>query len=215
MKKLLAVFALVMLSGLVSAMDYQIKNVQVLPVESYPSRVTIGAVTVAADPYPTDEKTFTAFDIKDLNSKGYNPVHIIIQNSSPEFVSLKIRNVVLVTEGGQELYTTSATLVVQDVVKAGFVSKLPKMKSHDAATSTKSGSPLLDFTGKELSNRQIEPGTVSAGFIFFYNQEPKKPFFKGAKIMIPQIIVEGSRRILGPFVIPLDPALEGSAARPR
>jgi hypothetical protein len=212
-----SLFAIVFLlaGGMATASDYQVKTVQVQPIENYPAKVTIGAVTIAADPYPTDEKSLTAFDIKDLNSKGYFPVHIIIQNSSKDFVSLKIRNVVLVTEGGQELYTTSATLVVQDVVKAGFISKLPKMQSRDQATSTKTGSPLLDFTAKELSNRQIEPGTVSAGFIFFYNPEPKKPFFKGSKVMIPQLIDEGSRKTIGPFTIPLDPALGAAGLKSR
>ncbi len=215
MKNWLIVIGLLWVAGTAAAFDYQIKTVQVMPIESYPAKISIGAVTIAADPYPTDEKSFTAFDIKDLNSKGYFPIHVIIQNSSPDFMTLKIRNVVLVTEGGQELYTTSATLVVQDVVKGGLISKLPKMKSHDQATSTKSGSPLLDFTGKELSNRSIEPGTVSAGFIFFFNAEPKKPFFKGSKLMIPQLINEGSRKTMGPFTIPLDPALETMKGKAR
>ncbi len=195
------------------ASDYQLKTVQVLPIESYPARVTIGGITIAADPYPTDERSFTAFDIKDLNSHGYFPVHVIIQNSSPNYVTLRIRNVVLVRKDGQELYTTSATIVVQDVVKAGFVSKLPKMKSHDQSTSTKTGSPLMDFTGKELANRQIEPGSVSAGFIFFYSTEPKKPLFAGSKLVIPELIDEGSRKSIGPFSIPLDPALPSAQAR--
>ena len=195
------------------ANDYQLKTVQVLPIESYPARVTIGGITIAADPYSTDERSFTAFDIKDLNSHGYFPVHVIIQNSSPNFVTLRIRNVVLVTSAGQELYTTSATIVVQDVVKAGFVSKLPKMKSHDQSTSTKTGSPLLDFTGKELVNRQIEPGSVSAGFIFFYSPEPKKPFFTGSRLVIPALMDEGTRKVIGPFSIPLDPALPAAQAR--
>ncbi len=193
--------------------DYQLKTVQVLPIDSYPARVTIGGITIAADPYPTDEKSFTAFDIKDLNSKGYFPVHVIIQNASPNFVTLRIRNVVLVTNAGQEFYTTSATIVVQDVVKAGFVSKLPKMKSHDQSTSTKAGSPLLDFTGKELVNRQIEPGSVSSGFIFFYSPEPKKPLFSGSKLVIPNLIDEGTRKSIGPFSIPLDPALPAAQVR--
>ncbi len=207
MKSLLNCLALLAVVTSTLAADYQMKSVAVLPVESYPSRVTISGITIAADPYPTDEKSFTAFDIKDLNTKGYFPVHVIIQNSSPNFVSIRTRNVVLVTTGGQELYTTSATIVVQDVVKAGFVSKLPKMKSHDASTSTRTGSPLVDFTGKELTNRQIEPGSVTDGFIFFYNAEPKKPFFNGAKLLIPQLIDEATRNAIGPFSIPFDPAM--------
>jgi len=186
--------------------DYVFKTVQVLPIESYPARVTIGAVTIAADPYASDERSYTAFDVKDLNSRGYFPIHIIIQNSSPNFVTIRTRNILLETGAGQKLYTTPATILVQDVIKAGFVSKLPKMKSHDQSTSTKTGSPLLDFTGKELTNRQVEPGTVSDGFIFFYTPEPKKNLFAGSKLFIPELIDEGTRKTVGPFSIILDPA---------
>lgn len=197
--------------ALALAADYVIKTVQVLPIESYPARVTLGAITIAADPYATDERSRTAFDVKDLNSHGYFPVHIIIQNSSPNYLTIRTRKILLETSGGQQLYTTSATIVVQDVIKAGFVSRLPKMKSHDQSTSTKTGSPLLDFTNKELTNRQIEPGTVSDGFIFFYTPEPKKNLFAGSKLLIPELVDEGTRRTLGPISIALDPAIHGSS----
>jgi len=203
----------ILAAAVAPASDYQIKTVKVLSIESYPARVTFEGITIAADPYWTDEKSYTAFDVKNLNSHGYFPVHVIIQNSSTDYVTLRIRSVVLATNSGQELYTTSATMVVQDVIPAGFVSKLPKMKSHDQSTSTKTGSPLLDFTGKELTNRQIEPGAVSAGFIFFYSPESKKPIFAGSRLVIPQLINEGTRKVIGPFSIPLDPALPGIKAR--
>jgi hypothetical protein len=202
----IACLALIMALPVMAA-DYQIKTVKILPIESYPAKTTIAAITIAADPYPNDEKSFTAFDVKDLNSKGYFPLHLIIRNSSSGFIAVRTRDITILTADGQKLYTTSATLVVQDVIKGGLVSKLPKMKSHDPSTSTRAGSPLLDFTGKELTNRQIEPGSVSDGFVFFYTDEPKKPFFKGGKITIPQVMDEITRRSLGPFEIDLEAAL--------
>jgi len=196
-----------------AAGDYQIKTVKVNPVDSYPARATIEGLTIAADPYPTDERSYTAFDVKDLNSRGYFPVHLIIRNSSSAFITIRTRNITLTTADGQKLYTTPATIVVQDVIKAGFVSKLPKMKSRDQSTSTRTGSPLLDFTGKELTNRQIEPGAVSDGFLFFYTDEPKKPIFSGSKLLIPQLLDESSQKPLGPFEIPLDSALTAISSK--
>jgi hypothetical protein len=193
--------------------EYQLKTVKVLPIESYPAKMAVGALTIAIDPYPTDEKTYTAFDIKDLNSRGYYPIHVIISNGLPSYVSVRTRDITLMTSDGRKLYTTPATIVVQDVVKGGLISKLPKMKSHDQSTSTKTGSPLLDFTGKELTNRQIEPGAVSAGFIFFFTPEPKKPFFVGSKLLIPQVMDENAHKPLGPFEIALDPALATTPAK--
>ena len=59
-------FAAVMLATTVAVGgDYQLKTPKILPVEAYPARSTSGGITVAADPYPTDEKSFTAFDVHD------------------------------------------------------------------------------------------------------------------------------------------------------
>ena len=179
--------------------EYQARIVKVLPIESYPARATVQGITVAADPYPTDEKSFTAFDVKDLNSRGYFPVHVIIRNSTENFLSLKTRNVVLVTATGQELYTTSATVVVGDLFKGG------------QATSMKKGSPLLDFTEKELTSRQITPEKVIDGFLFFYSSEPKKNLFVGSTLRIPQITDDDNRRPIGPFLVPLDLALKADS----
>ena len=193
------------------ASDYQVKTVKVLPVESYPARVELGGVTIAVDPYANDQKSYSAFDVKDLNSHGYYPVHVIIRNASQAYFNIRTRNVLLITAAGQQLYTTPATVVVEDVIKASLVSKIPKMKSHDQSTSMKVGSPLSDFTGKELTNRLVDPGTVSDGFLFFFTPSPKNDFFAGSTLYIPKLEEEGTRKPLGPFSIPLDPALAKAA----
>ncbi len=195
-----------MVSVLLAA-DYEARIVKVLPIESYPARITLEGVTIAADPYSTNEKSYTAFDVKNLNSRGYFPLHVIIKNASQAFLTIRTRNVVLITASGQQLYTTPATVVVQDVIKASLVSKLPKMKSHDLSTSTKAGSPLSDFTEKELTNRLVDPGTVSDGFLFFFTPDSKTNLFAGSTLYIPKLEEEGTRKPLGPFSIPLDPAL--------
>jgi hypothetical protein len=195
---------------LLLASDYEVKTVKVLPVESYPARAMLGGVTIAADPYSTNERSFSAFDVKNLNSRGYFPVHVIIWNGSQDFLTIRTRNVILITASGQQLYTTPATVVVEDVIKASLVSKLPKMKSHDLSTSTKAGSPLADFTTKELTNRLVDPGTATDGFLFFFTTEPKKNLFAGSTLYIPKLEAEGSHKALGPFSIPLDPALSSS-----
>jgi hypothetical protein len=199
MKILLIPLCIVFSAVTLPAFDYQVRTVQVLPIESYPARTEVGGVTIAADPYGSNERSYSAFDVKNLNSRGYYPVHVIIKNSSPAFLNIRTRNIVLITPTGQQLYTTPATVVVEDVIKAGLVSKIPKMKSHDQSTSTKSGSPLSDFT--------IDPGTVADGFLFFFTESPKSDFFEGTTLFIPKLEEEGTRKPLGPFSIQLEPAL--------
>ncbi len=170
-----------------------VKTVKILPVESYPARTELSGVTIAADPYTSDEKSYEAFDIKNLNSRGYYPLHLIIRNSSASFLTIRTRNVVLITSSGQWLYTTPATVLVEDVIKG--------------KPSGKAGSPLSDFTGKELTNRLVDPGKVENGFLFFFTPTPRKNFFAGTTLYIPKLEEEGTRKPLGPFAIPLDPAL--------
>ncbi len=174
--------------------EYVIKTVKILPMESYPARVTISDITIAADPYSTNEKSFSAFDIKDLNSQGYFSVHVIIQNKSQDFLTIHTRNILLVTKSGEQLYTTPATLVVEDVAN----SKLANARA------------LSDFLGKELTNRWIDPGAVADGFLFFFTPDSKRNLFPGSTLYIPKLEKEGTRESLGPFLIPLDPAISTS-----
>jgi hypothetical protein len=194
MKMPLAFLFLFLLAGTLGlAGEYQIKTVAVLPLESYAARTEVGGVTIAADPYGDDSKLYTAFDVKNLNSRGYYAVHVVIRNASRTFLNIRTRNIVLITSAGQQLYTTPATVVVQDVVKSN---------------STKSGSPLSDFTGKELTNRSVDPETVTDGFLFFFTETPSADFFAGSTLYIPKLEEEGTRKPVGPFSIPLDPALK-------
>lgn len=191
MSKPLNLCLLVLMAPLAASAQYQIKQVQVLALESYPNRVTVGPLTVAVDPYGTDERSFQVFDIKDLNSRGYHPLHVILLNRGNEYLSLRTRTVTLVTESGQGLFTTSAAILVEDVAKGGFSDKSSKNRGEDG------GSPLADFSGKELTSRQIEPGRTVDGFLFFFSQDKGKNIFAGAKLRVPDVFYEGTRKPVG------------------
>lgn len=182
-----------------TAADYTVKTVKVQPIDSYPARVIVGGITIAADPYATDEKAYTAFDFKNLNSRGYHPVHLIIQNSTQDYVTIRTRNIVLVDSSGTELYATSAAVVVNDLFKGGL--------------SYQRGSPFTDFSAKELSNRRIDPAGTTDGFLFFYIPQTKGLALAGTKIMIPEVLNDSTRKPTGPFVIPLDPGIPRAEER--
>jgi hypothetical protein len=201
MKKWSIALGIILGAAILAASDYRIKTVKVLPIESYPARKDLSGLIVAADPYSTDDKSYSAFDVKNLNSKGYFPLHIIIKNDTPMYLNIGTRDVVLVTSSGKLLYTTPAALVVDDVVKAGLASKAPKKVSKDT------GSPLSDFINKELANsRIIDPQSVVDGFLFFFTPNPRINPFTGSILYIPKIEEDGTKKALGPFSIPLDGA---------
>jgi len=178
--------------------------------ESYPARAAVGDVIIAADPYPTDERSFSAFDIKNLNSRGYFPIHVIIHNKSSSYLTIRIQNVVLVTRSGQHLYTTPGSMLVADVFKSGKDPRPQATGIPGQSAAAKSGSPLFDFTSKELTNRLIDPGTVSDGFLFFFTPRPRSNPLMGGTLYIPKLEEEGTLKALGPFSIPLDPGIPSS-----
>ena len=101
-------------------------------------------------------------------------------------------------------YKNEPTILVDDVIRAGLVSKIPLIGSG------KDASPISDFTNKELTNRMLDPGTVSNGFLFFFTPDPENNPFAGSTLYIPKLEAEGTGKSLGPFSIPLDPALKKS-----
>jgi hypothetical protein len=192
-----------LLLGTVAAIaQYRAKTVPVRDLESYPAKTALAGITIAADPYPTDAKSSTAFDVRDMNTRGYYPMHIIVKNGTESFITVKTRTAVLVTAAGQELYTIPASTLVEDIFKG------------KDATSMKAGSPLIDFAEKQLTNRQLSPGKTSDGFIFFYWPNSKKSLFVGSTLKIPEITDDDARKKIGPFLIPIDPALSEEKKSP-
>ena len=210
MKSLLSIFVIAVFGISLPASDYKIKTVKILPIESYPARTTVGGVTIAANPYTTNRKSYSAFDTKRLNSRGYFPIHLIIKNESPLFLNIRTRKVILLTASGQQLYTTPAAVVVDDLFKDGLIIKPNSDDNQNDFASPNSGTPLSDFTNKELASRLLEPGTLTSGFIFFFTTAPKENLFAGSTLYIPKLEDEGSGKGLGPFMIPLGPALRKS-----
>jgi hypothetical protein len=207
MKILASILWIVFELNALMAAGYTLKTVKILPMESYPARATVGTITIAADPYYTDEKSYSAFDVKNLNSRGYFPVHVIIQNKSPDFLIVRTRNIVLITNSGERLYTTPVSILLDDVFKAGSVDKLSENATGKSSKKSRVGSPHTDFANKDLTNRLIDPGKVTDGFLFFTNPDPKLNIFAGGTLYIPNLEEEGTHRSIGPFSILLDPAI--------
>jgi len=204
--KLLRILILLILATQLFGSDYRIKTVEILPIESYPANFSVDDITVAADPYPDDEKCSKAFDVPKLASRGYFPVNIIIRNASPYYLKIKTRNITLETRLGTRLFSTPAAMVVEDVLGKKFGDTFSSVQ--DGNSSEIIASPLSDFTGKELTNRLIDPGTVYSGFLFFFSEKTKRSIFVGSTLHIPNLEEEGTQRAFGPFTIPLNPAVD-------
>ena len=206
MKIIFRIFLLLLFVQALPAAGYRIKIIEVKPIESYPAQESVNGITIAADPYSTDAESSAAFDVKNLNSRGYFPVHIIIKNDTSYYLTIRTRNVLLFTPDGEQLYSTPAAVVVDNVTKSGLNYREPT-KSDDSEDARK-GSPLTDFTSKELVAASINPGDTVDGFLFFFTDNTKKNLLAGSSLYIPAVEEEGTKKPFGPFTIRLDPALK-------
>jgi len=188
--------------------NYRIRIVEVMPIESYPAQVSVGGVTIAANPYSTDAESATAFDVRNLNSRGYFPVHVIIKNETASHLTIRTRNVLLFTPNGEQLYSTPAAVVVDSVTRGGMARSEPTRS--DDADEFQRGSPLMDFAGKELVTATINPGGTVDGFLFFFTENRKINLFAGSSLYIPRVEEEGTKKPIGPFTIRFDRALNNN-----
>lgn len=205
MKIAFRIFLLLMFVQLPQAADYRIKTVELLPIESYTAQTTVDGITIAANPYSTDADSTTAFDIKNLNARGYFPVHVIIKNGTSSYLTIRTRNVLLFTPEGEQLYSTPATIVVDNVTRSGLTKREPA--KSDLPEASQKGSPLMDFTNKELVAASIDPGATVDGFLFFFTNVRKNNILAGSSLYIPRLEEEGTKKPFGPFTIRLEKAV--------
>src|SRR3954471_6355192 len=101
-------FCTVMLVLLVSTAlaGYKSIKVKVNPAMTYPLHQSQGNVTIAVDPYETDEKIRTAFDIKGMEKLGIIPVNLIISNDGEDLVSVSGQDVNLLDDKNQSIEST-------------------------------------------------------------------------------------------------------------
>jgi hypothetical protein len=149
-------------------------------------------VTIAVDPYETDEKIKTAFDVKGMEKLGIIPVNVIISNEGEDLISVSGQDVNLLDVKNQSIESTPTEEVVQLILNKG----------KEPSASGRSRSPLpfprkdsvrgdafeieTDFTNKALKEARVSPKSTASGFVFF-RLPSKQMKLSGYKVYIPEI----------------------------
>ena len=171
---------------------YKSIKVKVNAAKTYALHQSQGNVTIAVDPYETDEKIRTAFDIKGIGKLGIVPVNLIISNDGEDLVSVSGQDVNLLDDKNQSIESTPLEEVVQLILNRG--------KEPSASGRGRSPLPLprrdslrgdafeieTDFTNKALKETRITPKSTASGFVFF-RLPSKQMKLSGYKIYIPEI----------------------------
>jgi len=171
---------------------YKSIKVKVGLAKTYPFHQSQGNVTIAADPYETDDKVKTAFDVKGLEKLGIIPVNLIITNEGEDLISVTGQDVNLLDAKNQSIESTPPKEVVQLILNKG----------KEPAASGRSRSPIplprrdsqrgdafeieTDFANKALKEARVTPKSTASGFVFF-RMPSKQTRLSGYKIYIPEI----------------------------
>lgn len=173
---------------------YKNLAVKVGPVEGYASRQSQGPVTIAADPYPSETRIRTAFDIKGLSKMGLVPINLIISNQGPDALSIDVESITLLdTEYGslQALSPREAVDMIlrYDRRRRGGLDPVPRPWPRLGRGRSRVEKQLLeirdDIIRKSLK-RRVRPGATAWGFVFFRLPE-RKARLTGYKIIIPDV----------------------------
>jgi|SRR5882757_6850333 len=169
------------------------------PVGEYPHRQTSEKVTIAAQPFETDEEAREAFGKVNPYRLGILPVLIVIQNDGPDAVRLDAAKFIYVLPDrtrveavpARELKTLHGARKPPSVAKpTGGISigKLPK-------------NPLgeWEIEGRALAVQMLPPGQSASGFVYF--EVPQSS--QAASVYISGLMNAVTRNELYYFEIPM------------
>ena len=177
-----------------SAGAYKNLAVKVGPVEGYASRQNQGPVTIAADPYPSETRIRTAFDIKGLSKLGLVPINLIISNQGPDALSIDGASITLLDPEYGSLQALAPRQVVDmllrhDRSRRGTLGGVPLPRPGIGRGRSRVEKQLLeiqdDFIRKSLK-RRVRPRATAWGFVFFQLPESRS-HLTGYKIIVPDV----------------------------
>lgn len=171
-----------------SAGTYKNLAVKVGPVDGYASRQSQGPVTIAADPYPSETRIRTVFDIKGLSKLGLVPINLIISNQGPDALSIDGASITLLDPEYGSLPALAPREVVgmilrQDRRNRSPLGRVPLIGRGRSRVEKQAVEMEDDFLRKSLK-RRVRPRATAWGFVFFQLPE-RKSRLTGYKIVIP------------------------------
>ena len=162
--------------------DYKKLAVKVGPVEGYASRQSQGPVTIAADPYSSETRIRTVFDIKGLSGLGLVPINLIISNQGPDALSIDGESITLLDpEYGslQALSPKEAVVMIlrHDPGRRSPLSRVPLPWpgiGRGRSRLRKQALEIEDDVIRKSLKRRIRPRATAWGFVFFQLPESRR-----------------------------------------
>ena len=146
--------------------DNEKSKFEIKPPASYPHRQTSEKVTIAAEPFETDEQTHDAFGKVNPLRYGVLPVLIVMQNDGPDAVKIDRIKFAYIQPDGQKIEATPA-----EDVKFIHGTKAPKEIPTPIGIKVKRPpkSPLAEWEieGRAFAAKMLPAGQSASGFVYF------------------------------------------------
>ena len=171
--RLLAVLAALAVAACAS---YQVRQVDVLPIDSYARYLSVDGISFAIDVYDTPERCEAAFD-EDLTSENYYAVRLVFRSRIDERLLIARATIELADPRGGVHRPVDALVMAQDfesssaayaVLGAGITG----YQSSDETNRRREA----DWYDREIpENLVIQPGHRADGFVYFRLPEGQTP----------------------------------------
>lgn len=170
---------------------YKSPKVKLEPAGTYLFRQQQGAITIAADPYETQEKIKTAFDLKELEKIGIVPVHVIVTNDGEDTIAVSGEDINLLDSSNRSFEPLPVDEVVRAVVYKGAApatGRRPSPLPFPTGGGRKGDAFEIetDLTNKALTDLRVPPKNTRGGFVFF-RLPNNRMRLGGYKVYIPEI----------------------------
>ncbi len=175
------------------------------PAKTYPAHEahTDEHVTLAADPYDTQNKENSVFSVNYLQH-GYMPVHLIITNDGQQAISLLDMKVQLVTKDRTKISPATNDDLFRrlgNVKRPGpSANPIPFPRTRAKGAIPKEAYDELDQS--QFQAKAVEPENTQSGFLFFDVSEMDAPL-AGAHLYVTGM-KDGNGHELFYFEIPLE-----------
>jgi hypothetical protein len=164
------------------------------PAASYPHHQTNGKVTIAAEPYLSDDKVKAAFGKVNPYTYGILPVLVVIQNDSDQTIKLDKLKAEYVGSGSNRVEATPA----QDVRYSRGANRPTVPVGPIPSRIKKNPLNTWEIEGRAFAAQVLPPGQSASGFLYF--QTGLQP---GSVLYLNGVVEAGTGKELLYFEIPL------------
>ncbi|HKD08034.1 MAG TPA: hypothetical protein VKB79_19190 [Bryobacteraceae bacterium] len=194
----LSAVALLVAAAPIQAADNGKVTFQAKPAADYPHRQTSENVTIAADPFITDEQAKDAFGKINPFRLGVLPILIVVENKGKDALRVDHLKFVYTLPDNTHIEATPAA-DIRFLDGAAKPKTVPGPLGGTKVSKNKNPLSEWEIEGRAFTAKMIPPGQTASGFVYFQTSEPSA----AASVNISGLVNAATGKELFYFDIPM------------